>query len=397
MLKIKNYASWAKALALFTMLLSAACQKHDYALQSSETVFTKDVASVAQWYNSQLIPSTADTGFASLNKPDWSKTTVKQVSDTRTFTTPAYTNGTVRREVVINLTGEVYAGVVKQYNKTDKYFTVVRTYSINGKPIEEGYINATNNYHVTKTWQKNPMGSTLRVMGIGDESPEPPLQCWIVMDPSAIIIKDAGGPVPEGYGVTSTGPIDFTMDVCSDGTNWKPYITSITGHYYSTSRLMPGTTEVTGPGGNTNSSNYCQQMDDLNNLGSNPSGIGATTWYMLSAIIAHENFHIGRLLPSLKECIPFFKSMMNTYSVPLTGNSQASALATFTSYKPLMKAAMERYWNIQQANDSMADEDWNAGPRQAERAVVFPMITTICSFSKAPAQNWPVCPSGVCP
>ncbi|EHQ30349.1 hypothetical protein [Mucilaginibacter paludis] len=169
MLKIKNYASWAKALLLFTMLLLGACQKHDFALQSSEIVFTKDVSNVAQWYNSQLISTAADTGFASLNKPDWTKTTVKQVGGTSTFTTPVYTNGAISRDVIIELTGEVYTGVVKEYKKVDKYFTTVHVYSINGKPIEEGYINATNNYHVTKTWQKNPMGSTLRVMDIGSE------------------------------------------------------------------------------------------------------------------------------------------------------------------------------------------------------------------------------------
>ncbi|WP_139302419.1 hypothetical protein [Mucilaginibacter polytrichastri] len=66
------------------------------------------------------------------------------LKDVLSFVLPVYSNCAISRDVIIELTGEVYTGVVKEYKKVDKCFTIVHTYSINGKPIEEGYINATN-------------------------------------------------------------------------------------------------------------------------------------------------------------------------------------------------------------------------------------------------------------
>jgi len=227
----------------------------------------------------------------------------------------------------------------------------------------------------------------------------PAVNCAFTFDPTMITTKDAGGPAfGDLFGLTQTGSIDFTMGVCSDGTNWHPYLLTVTGHYYSESRLPPGVTEVTGPSGNTNSSNYCDQMIDLENLGYNITGTGTGSWYMLSAVVAHEDFHVSKLSPALHECLADFKALMNSFSLPVLGHSQANALSslTTTAYSDFTKAAMARYWNLQMALDSIGDEGPGSGTEAAEYAVVDPMVTTICNFSKAPAQNWPPCPGSSC-
>ncbi|KRT17753.1 hypothetical protein ASU31_00195 [Pedobacter ginsenosidimutans] len=167
---IKNYSSWVKALLVSTTLFFGACQKELYVPQSSESVLEKDATEIAQWYNNQLIKTGSDTGFASRNIPNWNEMTIKQVGDTRIFTTPLYTKGNTSREAVISIVEDTYTGIIKEYNKVDKYFTTVRVYSINGKPIEEGFINITGNYHVTKTWEKSAARNNLTVMSLGDEN-----------------------------------------------------------------------------------------------------------------------------------------------------------------------------------------------------------------------------------
>lgn len=170
MMNIFNQSSWTKLLFVFTVLLLSACQKRNYLPGNAETFSDKEIADVALWYNNQLLPVVADTGFVSLNHPDWSGTTVKRVADTRIFTTTVYVNGTLSRDLIVERTGDVYTGIIKEMNKVKSTFTIVHNYTINGRLIEEGFINATGNYHMTRSYLKNPMGSTMKLLAIGGES-----------------------------------------------------------------------------------------------------------------------------------------------------------------------------------------------------------------------------------
>jgi hypothetical protein len=168
MFKIKKYA-WAKALVFFTLLLFSACQKRDFALESTDVVTAKDITEVAKWYNSQLI-TTADTSFTSLNKPNWNAMTVQSLGGSRIFTIPAYTKGVISRKVIINLTKDAYTGVVQEYNTAQKTNTVIDVYSINGRFIEEDLLMANGARRLLRTGSKAVNGGGLRVMDIGDEA-----------------------------------------------------------------------------------------------------------------------------------------------------------------------------------------------------------------------------------
>jgi hypothetical protein len=168
MFKIKKY-TWAKGFVFFTLLLFSACQKRDFALESTDVLTAKDITEVAKWYNSQLI-TTADTSFTSLNKPNWDAMTVQSLGGSRIFTIPAYTNGVISRKVIINLTKDAYTGVVQEYNTAQKTYTVIDVYSINGRFIESDLLMANGVRRLLRTGPRTAMDGPLKVMSLGSEA-----------------------------------------------------------------------------------------------------------------------------------------------------------------------------------------------------------------------------------
>ena len=67
------------------------------------------------------------------------------------------------------------------------------------------------------------------------------------------------------------------------------------GHYSLQARLLPGQSEVTGPGGNTTSANHGDQVTGLTTLGNTVGN----NWYMLKAVKKHEAVHEKRFKPGL--------------------------------------------------------------------------------------------------
>lgn len=177
---------------------------------------------------------------------------------------------------------------------------------------------------------------------------------------------------------------------CDNGV-WRAVLTGLNGDYSVLTRLLAGVTEVTGPGGNTNATNYCNQMRDLDALSLNWG-----SWFMLAAITAHENVHVTRMQPSLVTSAPTIEPLFTALTVPMApGKTQAMAVAEIQALAGYTAAREQAYqiWRGNYLTAIAGDHGGGTGPTYtAERGVVNPMIQSICAHSQAPAQGWAACP-----
>lgn len=126
------------------------------------------------------------------------------------------------------------------------------------------------------------------------------------------------------YGFTDLENMTVSITACHDGQNWHAIMTSLSGTYSERSRLtssIRNLTEITGPGGNTTASNSCAQAGDLKAL-----SYDAQVWYMLSAVVAHEDVHGSKAQPSLQTTATAIESQVEALSVSDTGQSKATAI-----------------------------------------------------------------------
>jgi len=165
-----------------------------------------------------------------------------------------------------------------------------------------------------------------------------------------------------------------------------------TGNFSLQARLLAGVTEVTGPGGNTLITNYCPQMNNLNSL-------NGPTWYMISAVTAHENVHATRFLPALNDptVIGVLRTAIDGLTVPhAAGMNQALAIAALTALPAFAAAltAAQANW-LARILILVAGDHAAGGPTDtAEHGIVDPMVTAICAHSRA--NGWAACPP-LCP
>lgn len=204
-------------------------------------------------------------------------------------------------------------------------------------------------------------------------------------------------PVGANWGLTFPETVTVTICAFRAGANWQATLLSANGNYSLQAQLLPGVLEVTGPPpGNTTLANYCNQINDLHTL--NSAG-GAGTWFMISAVIAHENVHATRFLPALGHVsvLPVLQATIDALTVPhVPGMNQAAAIAALQAL-PAFAAALttaQANW-LARILVLVAGDHAPGGPTQiAERAVVTPMITAICAHRTA--NGWPACPPA-CP
>ena len=77
-------------------------------------------------------------------------------------------------------------------------------------------------------------------------------------------------------------------------------MTALAGLWSQQTRLMPGQEEITGPSGDTTHENFCEPLRGMEMLGKEPGAPnGATAWYMVEAVEAHEHVHEEHLLPAV--------------------------------------------------------------------------------------------------
>jgi hypothetical protein len=194
---------------------------------------------------------------------------------------------------------------------------------------------------------------------------------------------DSGTPWEENvWGFTVPVSVSVTISATCETGQWCAVLTGLTGNYDLRSRLLPGVTEVTGPGGNTNKDNFCAQARDLGRL-----TLGAGQWFMLAAVQAHENLHLTRYLPALRDVAPLIERDFEALCVPMTPNkTQADAIAEITALPAFAAARRDALttWSNRRRVLTAGDHGAPAGTGptyDAERGVVNPMMMTICTAS----------------
>jgi hypothetical protein len=201
---------------------------------------------------------------------------------------------------------------------------------------------------------------------------------------------------PKTYGMTFPERVEAGIGAKLDaGTKtWKPVVKSLTGHYSQRVRLLPGQAEITGVGGNTTKANFCAQCESLEALGNLP--VSSHPWYIIAAVVAHENVHATRFKPGLEDAEAAMTTAIEAVSVPHVdpmGEVEAIAkLQADAGYQAAVKQAY-RLWLAKCAARVAGDHAAGGPTDAAEKAITDPLRTTICAH--AAAQKWPTCPA--CP
>ena len=172
-------------------------------------------------------------------------------------------------------------------------------------------------------------------------------------------------------GRTWTEGVTFTIAACRNGDKWNAVLISLTGNY-SQKVDLGSLQEVTGPGGNTTTNNFCDQIANLKHHFCDGN------WYMKSAVQAHEDVHLTHFEPSLRNSLATIELMVEELSVPNEGQDEASAISAIEclpGFDDAKKSALNYWWS---EISPLADNDHNGATETAEQAVVDPMINSIC-------------------
>jgi hypothetical protein len=208
----------------------------------------------------------------------------------------------------------------------------------------------------------------------------------------------------DGYGLTFPESVNVTFTVGRDGAMWRPIITSVQGSYSQQVRLPPAAPavpaipaspgvpeqaalpeqlavkEVTGPiTGNTVAANAQSQVDCLRSLGQPTATNPNVEWYMIQAVVDHENVHLASFLPALRvsTVLPVFETSIEQLNVNSADTDQFAAIAAIEALADFntTRNSAWRNWLTQILLDVARDHH---GPTdEAERAVVNPMIAKI--------------------
>jgi hypothetical protein len=194
------------------------------------------------------------------------------------------------------------------------------------------------------------------------------------------------------YGVTWEESVQVTMGARKVGSFWRPVVKGLLGRYSVQARLLSGQSEVTGPTGNTTQANFCEQVTGLSTLG-NTLG---NPWYMLQAIVAHENVHATHLGPALAKAEPAITASIEAIEIPdVAGTTEESAVAVLKADIGL-NAAIARArqtWAAEATTLQLPDHAPGGPCEKAEHAVVDPMARSICAHARS--SKWGPCPA--CP
>lgn len=215
---------------------------------------------------------------------------------------------------------------------------------------------------------------------------------------NAIAQPGAAPTIPLGagvWGLTFPENVQVTIDVFDNGGVWQPVLTGVIGNYSLQTRLLPGVTEVTGPAGNTTAANYCAQINDLDRLTH-----AAGTWFMLSAVLAHERVHARQFRAALVDpsVINPLETAIEAITTPVNFITRNAGVAEFfIRLNPAFTAALnaaQANWLAQILILVAADHTPGGTADTEEHAIVDPMRRRICQHARA--NGWPACPP-LCP
>ncbi|WP_443937953.1 hypothetical protein [Pedobacter sp. MW01-1-1] len=192
---------------------------------------------------------------------------------------------------------------------------------------------------------------------------------------------------PNVWGLTRQESLNIQIGASKSNSTWTAVLLSVTGNYSVQGRLIPGCSEI----GESNSVNYCTQVQDLKTLG-NANGL----WYMLSAVQAHENVHVSRGYPALQNILYSTRDNVINLTVPDSGQSKSQAISELTSlanFQLIQNNALAN-WRIQCDLYAVTDHANNGPCDLAEHAIVDPIGVSICNLTNT-YPSWPICTS--CP
>ena len=190
------------------------------------------------------------------------------------------------------------------------------------------------------------------------------------------------------WGGTRPDPLQIDTDCCEDGGNWHLVVKKVRSKVATHSRHLSGQSEATVA--SSTSANFCTQVGDLDALGKCPG-----SWYMLSAVKAHEAVHNSEWKSSFPTDWPALETNIEGLSVPASGatKTKAAAEAQMRSNATFTKALdtsngggnFPTFWAI---------ADPNASTDAAEHAIVDPRVEAICK--KAKKEGWSPVGCAVC-
>ena len=186
--------------------------------------------------------------------------------------------------------------------------------------------------------------------------------------------------IPGGNNPVTNPTIRFTINAKVSNGNWVAVLVQIEGDYFQAVRLYPGVQEVSAD--QTTQTNYCTKVGNLSTLGAFVNGI-PPTYYMLTAVQAHEDVHKSHLLPLLQSFISNAKSLVNSISVPHTGQSKATAIMQIMGLTEFINAQTSTHASWANAYEPTEASDhgtnYNGSAYEAEKLIVKPVGNGYCS------------------
>jgi hypothetical protein len=203
--------------------------------------------------------------------------------------------------------------------------------------------------------------------------------------------------IHDGWGVCDTETVVPTLKLKDDAGNYKVDTIDFHGNYSKIISLVGGVKEIGGPGVDTSATNYKKQMGDLKYIADDYKGTdpgGASEWYMLAAVDAHESIHESRLLPALTAVENVLAAKFASLSVASKDKTPDKALTEIKALPAYANAVsqLRDIWDAKYVQ--LITGDHTALTPAAEHGVVDPMITKIDTWAKT---TGPEKPTGTAP
>jgi hypothetical protein len=191
------------------------------------------------------------------------------------------------------------------------------------------------------------------------------------------------GALGADFGYTDTEAVDANitaLKVPNEDDEWQAQVMRLIGKGSLRYHLVPGCTEVTGPGGDlpgrTTENNWEEQVFDLRHIADAKPAYN--TWYMKHAVRTHEEIHWKGMKRALvkksDKMAAIIEEPIWTVTDVSTPKAAADAIKQDPDFNDELEEARE-IWDTQYEKE--IDYDHNNRTVKAERKIVNPMIKRI--------------------
>ncbi|HYK04347.1 MAG TPA: Ig-like domain-containing protein [Thermoanaerobaculia bacterium] len=197
------------------------------------------------------------------------------------------------------------------------------------------------------------------------------------------------GSLAANYGGTVGEDIQVSMSGRCNNGSLRLVLKGVTGQYSTASRIFANQSEPTG----TTQANFCDQARALWHFGNcRPPATPVDDYYMVSAVQAHENAHVSKLLAPLQALLPQMITTLE-YDVPMQPGDNPQTVLNTEINSPGFKAKIRTFTTQWQTTTKTAGDadDQTAGSATyaAEYAVLNPRRQAICA--QANTNSWGAC------